>query len=27
MQGGLTLAHVRYALEHVLRHLSDKGLL
>lgn len=27
MQGGLTLAHVRYALEHVLRHLSNKGLL
>ena len=27
MQGGLTLAHVRYALEHVLRHLSDQGLL
>lgn len=27
MQGGLTLAHVRYALEHVLRHLSDRGLL
>ena len=27
MQGGLTLAHVRYALEHVLRHLSDKVLL
>ena len=27
MQGGLTLAHVRSALEHVLRHLSDKGLL
>ena len=27
MQGGLTLAHVRYALEYVLRHLSDKGLL
>ncbi len=27
MQGGLTLAHVRYALEHVLRHLSDKGLI
>lgn len=27
MQGGLTLAHVRYALEQVLRHLSDKGLL
>ena len=27
IQSGLTLAHVRYALEHVLRHLSDKGLL
>lgn len=27
MQGGLTLAHVRYALEHVLHHLSDRGLL
>ena len=27
MQGGLTLAHVRYALEHVLRHLSHNGLL
>ncbi|MGI5885279.1 MAG: aminotransferase class I/II-fold pyridoxal phosphate-dependent enzyme [Candidatus Spyradocola sp.] len=27
MQGGLTFTHVRYALEHVLRHLSDKRLI